>query len=294
MSLYYWASAGRLGNLIFQWAALRTYLKPEDYCLCFEPDFFAHFAGEQEQHQLIFPLTGRPQLKSTFKKILGRTLRSAAKLRLISSITLRQVPVVRGFSDDSSQIMHRRGLVRSIIYFHGYFQFTGFIENSLKLKASILAPAIRFLAATLQGRTPVAVHLRFGDYLTHSVCGQPGAELSPQWYTKALAEMSRRVDNPLFILISDDPDRARTITFSNKYPVIVYQGQYPIDDFALITRCAHVIVPASSFSLAGALLNWTAGKIIIIPKYFLGFKLNTWFPPSVALGQEKYLLLENA
>ena len=110
----------------------------------------------------------------------------------------------------------------------------------------------------------VSIHIRRGDYLT---CGFM-ANLSLDYYTKAINEIANKTPNIYIYLFTDDPQWARE-NFKTNFPyeiVEANQGKDCYKDIVLMSLCRHNIIANSSFSWWGAFLNKNNDAIIIAPK----------------------------
>lgn len=110
----------------------------------------------------------------------------------------------------------------------------------------------------------VSLHVRRGDYVgndAHQVCGL-------DYYARARAALP---EDALFVICSDDPAWCRQ-AFGG-WPA----WQCELDDattLAVMSRCDHHVVAASTFSWWGAWLNPSPRKIVLAPR--------TWFGPAFA------------
>jgi hypothetical protein len=104
--------------------------------------------------------------------------------------------------------------VSGTVYLDGLWQSEGYfkdVEAVIRRDLEIVPPpdeAARRLAARILEADAVAVHVRWFD--------PPGSEprcttYPVGYYQRAMAEMERRVDKPLYVLFSDDPEAARSM-----------------------------------------------------------------------------------
>ena len=158
----------------------------------------------------------------------------------------------------------------------GYFQTEKYFsshENRIREVFRFKRPLSgknRELAEKIQSCPSVSIHIRRGDYITNKNCSDTFRLLPPDYYKKAIERMEKRVENPVFFVFSDEPERAKT---EIDLPQAVYidwnQGSDSYIDMQLMTYCRHNIIANSSFSWWGAWLNNHADKIVIAPAVWL-------------------------
>jgi hypothetical protein len=172
------------------------------------------------------------------------------------------------------------GLINRNIYFDGYWQCEKYfidikdiLIRELVLKESSIA-SVNEKAKEITNAHAVAVHIRRGDYLEENNITRFGI-LPFEYYIKAIGFIKKRISNAQFYFFSDDIDWVKNnLKLSNNYFLISrYVTQNSIEDFHLMTKCAHHIIANSSFSWWAAWLNQNEQKIVIGPR--------KWFNSSV-------------
>ncbi|WP_168164254.1 alpha-1,2-fucosyltransferase [Pirellula sp. SH-Sr6A] len=145
----------------------------------------------------------------------------------------------------------------------GYWQCPQYfdsIENALKdeltLKPGIVADEEN-ISVQLKGASSVGIHVRRNDYAR---C------LSSDYYRVAMQRMREQVASPRFFVFSDDFEWWRN-QFGDLPDVefVSRIGKTAIDDFHLLSLCAHFIIPNSTFSWWAAWLGRSPDKIVIAP-----------------------------
>lgn len=118
-------------------------------------------------------------------------------------------------------------------------------------------------AGFLEKANSVAIHIRRGDYVKnpnvrreYDICGK-------EYYHAAMQEMERRVPDAHFLVFSDDIAWARRNLRTTR-PIIFLNGP-DYEDFVLMLKCRHIIMPNSTFSWWAAYLDSRPGKIVIAP-----------------------------
>lgn len=126
----------------------------------------------------------------------------------------------------------------------------------------------------------VSLHIRRGDYLNnpiYNVCKEV-------YYKKAINKILESVDNPVFIVFSDDPDWCKSYLkqFNVNYKIVDWnKGQDSYQDMFLMSQCKNNIIANSTFSWWGAWLNQNEGKMVIAPsewtkKHSMSYTLPNW------------------
>jgi hypothetical protein len=133
----------------------------------------------------------------------------------------------------------------------------------------------------------VAVHVRRGDYAnahTGLSDGAAGGMLPGRYYRQALAVVPADAELAVF---SDDPDWA-TDFFRERRPWVSRTKNAAID-MLLMAQCRWVIIANSSFSWWSAWLNARPDKVVIAPKYYLGWNIERWIPGGIEVSGWNYV-----
>lgn len=148
----------------------------------------------------------------------------------------------------------------------GYFQSYKYFEDvrqdiisEFKFKANILEKCTQIVS---QYSNPVSIHIRRGDYVNHSGYWN----ITPEYIQESLNQFT---DNEYtFLIFSDDIEWCKNI-----FPegVVFIEGDQ-FEDLCLMTLCDHNIIANSSYSWWGAYLNQNENKKVIAPK--------NWFIPA--------------
>jgi hypothetical protein len=271
MILFY--EDGRLGNQLFQLAALKQYFP---------------------KHQLLF--LGCKDLRLTLKDVdaifickdalprllrflLPRVLLKLSQTRILGSI--REVRTGEMFKVES-----KRGLVpRIYVLNESYFQHKDFIVQlnpSFQIDDGLKEKARQWLDANthkIPGESHLAfVHVRRGDYLVWPDKTHP-AVLSKSWYLRAMSNISRNFDSVFFVLITDDHFYAEDCFGGYQNVLISKNDQYV--DLALMSLCAHGVLSPSSFAWWGGYFSYRHNLqkgFYIAPRYWAGHAKSSWYP----------------
>lgn len=127
------------------------------------------------------------------------------------------------------------------------------------------------LANQIESTNSVSVHIRRGDYL-NEVNSKVFAQISPEWYFKAIEMVKEQKSATHFYFFSDDIEWCRQI-FQNLDDTSFIDwnnGANSYRDMQLMSLCRHNIIPNSTFSWWGAWLNANPEKMVIAPStYFI-------------------------
>ncbi|SNU07577.1 Glycosyl transferase family 11 [Streptococcus equinus] len=103
------------------------------------------------------------------------------------------------------------------------------------------------------------------------------------YYERAITYLANYVENPVFVVFSDDLDWASEMVKSiigNKYPILVEKGNNNVaEKLLLMSSCKHCVVANSTFSWWAAYLNKYKNKIVLSPNIW--FKSNYKFHPLI-------------
>jgi hypothetical protein len=169
------------------------------------------------------------------------------------------------------------------VYLVGYWQthrMVNAIGDSLRAELAFRRPAegknLETLEQIEQSRNPVSLHVRRGDY---TLAAEGNIALSVDYYTRAIATMQERLDDPTFFVFSDDIAFTKASLPAGLRAVFVEHNdsESSQEDLRLMAGCHHHIIANSTFSWWGAWLNGRPGKIVIAPKYW-HLRADTYYP----------------
>ncbi len=132
------------------------------------------------------------------------------------------------------------------------------------------------------------IHIRRGDYVRMDKDEQQegnGWVLPLSYYIEAVSLLPEDI---FYIVVCDDKDVASRMLGFIKNKLIVHNAP-DIVDMLLFTRCKYNIIANSSFSWWGAWLNDMEGKLVIAPKYHLGWPSRVWFPDRISVAEWEYI-----
>ena len=289
MKIYWWNQQGRMGNLLFQYAALCEASK-NSITLCFDDEVFNLLDFDTAKTRFI--RMGWVGIRShkiyrKFLYLINFCLDGMAAIFLISSIT-PEVININGFQSEASTLKKRVGLIWFFIIFKGFFQSSEYLKKYLLINSEAYIGIIPKLNLISFGKIRVAVHVRLTDYKDWSVLGARDLTIDIAWYKKAMQYMTQSFYDCEFIIFSDDTDLAKNL-FSDFEGVHCYRGGNVMDDLLAMSLCDHFIISPSSYAYMGAFFGRNANKLVLAPKYWLGFRSRVWYPPGIENQDFRYL-----
>ena len=233
---------GRLGNQMFQFAALKGIARHHGYQFCFPP---STNKNEWTDHQLLIP----------FK------LGSTNELNIQYIDVDRPTVLEKGFGFDKDLF----DTCPDWITIQGFFQTEKYfkhiekeIKNDFIFRDDISIPCEEMMSSIGDA---VALHIRRTDYITNPnhTC------LSMDYYQKALTHFK---DDPVLIF-SDEPNwcKEHELFEDDRFMISDSNDQYI--DLCLMSMCKGHIIANSSFSWWGAWLS-DSDKVIAPKGWFEG------------------------
>jgi hypothetical protein len=267
---------GRLGNQLFQYYGLRKYFPNQNLVFFGCEDLKKSF--DNIAVKFIFK---RQQIKKVLFRILRIILLLLSKVRIIGKIKHSvgkknfKIVVIRSF------------LLNIYIADSIYFQHHDCIKNIdalpvLKKKLIKISKAWLKKKKILSFKNQlVFVHIRRGDYLSWPFAKFP-AVVDISWYRLAMLKIKKKINKPIFIIISDDLSYIRKY-FKESNFLIISNNQAEVD-FAIMSMCSGGVLSPSSFAWWGAFMARSkkidkAKLYFIAPKFWAGHRKKNWFPP---------------
>lgn len=172
-------------------------------------------------------------------------------------------------------------------WFYGYFQgeqyFTEYkydIRKKFEIKEKYKKQFQKWKKYQNLNKIILAVHIRRKDYKTldYKDLNGPDLSLPISYYQKVL---SSYIDdnNYSIIFLSDEIDTVEK-EFSDIKNAI-FSKNTAIVDLQILINANILVLANSSFSWWGAWLNKNNEKIVYVPRFFLGFKINKEYPVGI-------------
>jgi hypothetical protein len=234
---------GRLGNQMFQFAALKGIARNRGFEYCFPP---TKNINEWTDHQLFNPFE------------LGST--TQLNVQFIDSD--RPTVMEETFSFNEKLFNE----CPDWISLQGFFQTEKYFKHirdellkDFEFRDEILEPAQKTMS---YWKNPIALHIRRTDYTTNP----NHTALSMDYYEKALSEFD---DSSEVIIFSDEPQwcMEQKLFESDRFMISETGNNYM--DMCLMTLCSGHIIANSSFSWWGAWLS-SSQKVVAPSDWFKG------------------------
>ena len=112
----------------------------------------------------------------------------------------------------------------------------------------------------------VAIHFRRTDFLDARIGKSFNGICNESYYKKAIDQIKTEVENPFFIIFTDDIDYVRqNMKMDNSY---IVDGNAGYIDLYLMSLCKHFILANSTFGFWAAMLNSNENKLVCVPEYW--------------------------
>ena len=252
---------GRLGNQMFQFAALKGIAANRGFTYCIPPSdsytedtnveqYDAQVASGKAMHQLFLP----------FK------LEKTSDLNCQYLDPKRPTAPEAGFNFDEN-LFNR---VPDWVNIQGFFQSWKYfkhiedeIRDDFQFKDFVQDPCNEMMSSLEE--VPISLHIRRKDYVTNPNHSALGIE----YYQKALKEFD---ENETVLVFSDDPDWCKEQELFADDRFMIAEGNSGWVDMCLMTMCKGHIIANSSFSWWGAWLA-KSEKVVAPSGWFNGSDL---------------------
>jgi hypothetical protein len=263
---------GRLGNQLFQYAALKQ-LYPNQRLV-----FFGCVELRQALESIDAFIIEKEKLPRWVMFGLKQLFPLLARLRIIGTIQE---------SHKSSIFFIRKirgAIFNTYLLKPSFFQHQKMLEQinpHFKIHHAHCRKALDWLSgksAKSDQKSLVFIHVRRADYLTWPSREYP-AVLDKHWYYRAMDQVRAKVENPTFLILTDDFYYARDC-FGDEIDIMISDNDQSVD-LALMSLCQHGILSASSFAWWGAWFSKARSHdegVYIAPKYWGGHRQKEWMP----------------
>lgn len=241
---------GRLGNQMFQYAALKGIAKNRGYDFCIP--YYSDYVDDGMGNLLKTELFNVFNLKVDNLKILNCEYINEPHFHFSEEL-------FNNCPDNISLV----GFFQSEKYFKN-------IENEIREEFSFkseIHDSCLDAFNTLDLNEPIALHIRRGDYTTNS---DRHPVMPIEYYEKALSNFSEERD---VVVFSDDPKWCSEQSIFSSDRFLISEGNDTYHDLCLMTMCSDFIIANSSFSWWGA---WLAnGGNVYYPSIWFGPAINS-------------------
>ena len=245
----YLGKLGQLGNQMFQYASLRGIAKNRGYawCIPYHKEVFDDGLGNKLRIELFDPF-----IMSTVKQSNIAVIESGA-------------PRTEGGHNFNEALYNT---CPDNVSLHGYFQTEKYFKNveeeirqDFTFKNEI-AVMCKHRMSTMD--TPVALHIRRGDFLINSANHN---NLGLDYYAECLKKFA---NDRIVIIFSDDPAWCKEQSLFSDDRFLVAEGNDSYTDLCLMSLCSDFIIANSSFSWWGAWLSKGVDKLVCAPAKWFG------------------------
>lgn len=255
---------GRLGNQMFQYAALIGISKRRDTDFCIPPSNAWNLWQDHQLFQVFkLPSVKKVGYQKTVVQIQERSFTYDKELHT----TCPKDADIRGYFQSEKYFNDVQSIIKAEFEFK-----TKIREYSARIRSQFK-------------RQTISLHVRRGDYLkspeSHPVC-------SMDYYESALANFP--TDLPVLIF-SDDIDWCKQEKLFQQRRFVFFGGHANYIDMCLMAMCDHHIIANSSFSWWGAWLGANVQKCIVAPKIWFGQDGNNGKLETCDLIPENWLKL---
>lgn len=170
------------------------------------------------------------------------------------------------------------------IIYYGYWSAPKFfssikdsITDIIKFDESMVSEKTRNILSWIEeNNNVVSIHIRRGDYLQGKNKDIYGGICTDEYYKNAIEYICQKLDNPKFLIFSNDMDYVRTNFDIPQSKIVDFnQKSDSWQDLFIMSKCHHNIIANSTFSWWGAYLNENSNKIVITPTKFNNIDSNT-------------------
>lgn len=155
--------------------------------------------------------------------------------------------------------------------FYGNFECCKYFDNIRNDILEMYSPKIKKLKNNsemykkIKENNSVCITIRRGDFVTNSEFSKIHYICSPEFFYKAIDIIKEKVDNPFFVVFSDDIDWVKTnMNFGER--AIYESGSDPLwEKLRLMSSCKHFIISNSTFSWWAQYLSVSKNKVVVAP-----------------------------
>ena len=192
-------------------------------------------------------------LLSEFKKYVREEVDPSVPIYCEPAFSYREIP---------PDVQRASGYFQSSRYFSS---IRDIMKQSLTFPKDLDKTILDKYGPILDSPRTVIVHVRRGDYMKLVSFHNP---LPESYYIAALEEMQQRVQNPFFVLLSDDVTYWKESTLFQNKPHVVFD-ESEITCLYMMSRSHHFIMANSSFSWWGVFMATKADNVIA-PRQWIG------------------------
>lgn len=242
---------GRMGNVMFQYAAAYSYARQQD--------------------KKLYLIKNLAELEKAFGLKVHYSNANPFVYSNLTEDQRKNAQLDRKWFDSYGSDFETN---KSYAALWGFFQDPLFFKKYEKDIRSLfsfkeeLSPENKKWLKQMTETNSVSMHIRRDDYVFEQ---ETYLLMTEYYYIRAADYIAARVPNPHFYIFSDDMDWTKR-NIHLKYPHTFIEnnrGDDSYNDMRLMSVCKHNIIANSSFSWWGAWLNANPDKIVIAPNGWL-------------------------
>ena len=156
--------------------------------------------------------------------------------------------------------------------FYGNFESPKFFDENEKLIKELFTPKEKLLEKNnklyeaITQSNSICITIRRGDFVSNPEFKKVHFICDSKYFYKAIEIIKEKVDNPTFIVFSDDIEWVKE-NMDFEVPAFYEDGNDPIwEKLRLMYSCKHFIISNSTFSWWSQYLSRNKNKIVIAPK----------------------------
>jgi hypothetical protein len=177
----------------------------------------------------------------------------------------------------------------SRVWYYGYFQGESYLfNNSHDIKACFTVKEeyqqafYSFFKQKFERKRIIVAHIRLKDYKTFGPDFLKGPDLTlpfSYYHNNLKALIAEQPDeNYQVVFMSDDMEEVKKEFSSYR---AYFSDQSVINDFQILQHATAAVISPSSYAWWACWLSKVPNAKIIVPKYFLGFKVQKEFPVNM-------------
>lgn len=266
---------GGLGNQLFQYAIGKQLAHHQKTDLKLDLSFFSNLKNATPRTYKLgyFNISAEFATNNDITHVLGEPLFRPIKRRLWKmGLDLFHWNYV---TENGNKFQSEIPAINYPVFLHGYWQNENYFSSirpillkELQLKNEFLTTKLRSQCIDVENVESVAIHVRRGDYLSHTESSEMFHTCSVNYYVEAIKLIKSKLKSPQFFIFSDDLDWCKNnlslglVGNSVRY----ITGNTDYEDLKIMSSCKHQIIANSSFSWWSAWLNVNENKTVIAPE----------------------------
>ena len=225
-------------------------------------------------------------LPNFFAKLLYRVAKFNTK-----KLNFRCLPFL---VDDHNYIKFEKLKKYRILFLFGVFSDSRILsKGSVIDQEYIFSDQVIPIKKCIQSCESVSIHIRGGQYIELAQNFNSIPTVTKSYYIKAINEISKKIENPKFIVFSNDFVYAKEILKDIDNSIFLEKNLgSDLEQFLLMSMCKHNIISNSTFSWWAAILNKNSQKIVISPKSW-AYKNHFHYEASQNLPLRNWIIIEN-